>query len=169
MSFIYSSDSPTWNSVKGGWYNGNNRAVAVFWKNSDGSYIGKKILENTSETQYPDFSQGATGTLYKTITASDPLIIPKGTYRVVVIGAGGSAGSSAGTADEDNINVIAGTGGSGSSGEMIEEYISLDRGIRAAILLVGRGELGRGRRIPTKDPARRVSGGRAQRFISMEK
>jgi hypothetical protein len=44
-SFTYSAAAPAWNSVKGGWYNGNNRAVAKFYY-TGGQYNGKVVLDS---------------------------------------------------------------------------------------------------------------------------
>jgi hypothetical protein len=85
------------------------------------------------DTRSPDFTQNPTGTLYKTVTTNGPTLIPKGIYCIVAIGAGGSAGSSAGTYDDDRSDVIAGTGCSGSSGEMVVVYIKLDQDTRCYI------------------------------------
>jgi hypothetical protein len=79
---------------------------------------------------------GAIGTLNKRVTESGPVLIPKDIYRVVAVGGGGSARSSAGTTDEDQPERVAGLGGSGSSGEMVETYVKLDT-IHDALLLAG--------------------------------
>jgi hypothetical protein len=42
---LYSTATPLWNTVKGGWYNGNNRAIAKLFY-TGGQYNGKVILDN---------------------------------------------------------------------------------------------------------------------------
>jgi hypothetical protein len=44
-TFSYSVSVPTYNPVKGGWYSGNNRAIARFFY-TGGNYNGKMILDN---------------------------------------------------------------------------------------------------------------------------
>jgi hypothetical protein len=50
-AFQYSAVKPVWSATKGGWYDGNNRAVAAF-DYSDGEYTQKTILGNLGSGEY---------------------------------------------------------------------------------------------------------------------
>jgi hypothetical protein len=50
-TFQYSAVKPVWSATKGGWYNGNNRAVAAF-NYASGQYTQKTILGNLGTGEY---------------------------------------------------------------------------------------------------------------------
>jgi hypothetical protein len=101
---------PSWNAKKGGWYNGNNRAVArIFYLN--GQYYDKIVLDNyaagassSSNAPIPDptgnptwwFGNGAPSTFNQLPDNYVVNALPGG-YHVVLRGALGGAGGTGGT------------------------------------------------------------------------
>jgi hypothetical protein len=96
-SLSYSTDRPEWNAVKGGWYKGNNRALALlyFYK---GEYRGKRVIGGVQD----DLMPGDTGYIDEGGTSvSIPgyidnakniyqFYLPPGAYRYILVsGTGG--------------------------------------------------------------------------------
>jgi hypothetical protein len=106
-SFIYSSTTPTWNAVKGGWYNGNNRAVAQFYYYG-GQYLSKVILDSyVARTDFDIYSipiptTGGTQVVGISGTkARNTYTLAAGAYRYSLssgAGAGNASGTTGGTA-----------------------------------------------------------------------
>jgi hypothetical protein len=124
--FQYSAIAPAYSAVKGGWYNGNNRAVLKL-SYYGGEYNSKVILyshslggENMggSVIQQKTIVSSPYGTLIKTITPASGLAdrhfrLEKGTYCFeVAAGGGGGGGGGNGGPDEGNGSA----GGSGAAG-----------------------------------------------------
>jgi hypothetical protein len=77
-TFQYATVKPVWSAAKGGWYNGNNRAVALVVRESNGS-VYKTILGNLGTGEYDtvrisgeniEFWQGTTMVAQIQVTAS---------------------------------------------------------------------------------------------------
>jgi hypothetical protein len=111
-SFTYSSTTPTWNAVKGGWYNGNNRAVAKFFY-SGGQYLSKTILDSYGafsalDTNVPIPTTG--GTVVASISGvkrTASYTLAAGGYRYsLTSGAGGgdASGQTGGVASKRETN-----------------------------------------------------------------
>ena len=94
-SFSYSAEGPTWDSVNGGWYNGNKRAVAVFYLNN-GSYLGKRTLGDSRDDLIPTEIGNVTtgGTLAESTngTQKKEITLKKGFYRIELAGSKGGNG-----------------------------------------------------------------------------
>lgn len=45
-SFVYSGTTPAWSAAKGGWYNGNDRAVVKLYYSSSGPVYGNKVIQD---------------------------------------------------------------------------------------------------------------------------
>jgi hypothetical protein len=114
LSFSYASTQPTWNSAKGGWYNGNNRAVGkLFYTN--GQYNGKVILDgynamrllNADQTVPMTGGMQVVNVTYSLLNIVLMTTLPAGAYRYEMkAGTGGRGG-----------NNKSNTGGAGAAGE----------------------------------------------------
>jgi hypothetical protein len=102
LSFKYSSSTPTWNTSKGGWYSGNNRAVVkLFLANTQ--YNGKVILDSynamyTNNTEQTIPTTGGVAVVIPSYVANKKKtyrfnLLP-GTYRYTL-----TSGAGAGDAD----------------------------------------------------------------------
>ncbi|MDR2658765.1 MAG: hypothetical protein LBC27_02085 [Spirochaetaceae bacterium] len=105
--FQYSAAAPVWNTAKGGWYNGNNRAVLRF-EYANGEYNDKEIIDygqgggnkmsgGGSVIQNKEILSSPAGTLIKTVTPTSGLAdrhfrLEKGKYCFEVAGGGGGGG-----------------------------------------------------------------------------
>jgi hypothetical protein len=116
--FAYSAAAPAWDAAKGGWYNGNNRAVArLYFTGSGGGsqYNGKAILDSYNAVRALNTEQAVPasgGIAALSVPAADvnkvlAITLPAGAYRYEVkAGKGGKGGDA-----EDS------TGGGGADGE----------------------------------------------------
>ena len=93
-TFSYSSSVPTYNPVKGGWYVGDSRAVAVFYYYS-GDYYSKVIIDG-AVLPVPDRSivPFTTGNLIRYLSGGERAIVTLdiGGYILELVGAGGGGG-----------------------------------------------------------------------------
>jgi hypothetical protein len=93
-SFSYSTYPPTWNAVKGGWYNGENRAVAVLYYYG-GAYYSKMVIDGAA-LPVPDKSvvPFTTGTLIQNVAGGQTVTVTldPGEYIIEIAGAGGGGG-----------------------------------------------------------------------------
>jgi hypothetical protein len=130
MELSYSINVPTWNTVKGGWYNGNDRAVAkLFYCVSGNQFNGKVILDSYNtmvliNTTQPLPTNG--GNLIATVTKeAEVQIIPllTGAYRFELKGARGGNGGAG------NISYPA---GQGVDGEIYSAAYFVDRAVEYA-------------------------------------
>jgi hypothetical protein len=134
VTFQYSAVKPEWSAVKGGWYNGNNRAVLRV-AHSGGVYYFKEILdrrqgnENMSGNaiQQKKILTSIIGTPVKTITPASGLAdrhfrLEPGMYCFEVAGggAGGGGGGSGSTRGD------AGGGAGCAGGRIIESVVIVD-------------------------------------------
>jgi hypothetical protein len=114
--FQYSAAAPAWSAAKGGWYNGNERAVAklFYWA---GSYYNKVILntyhsikELNPAAGIPDFG----GTLFKAADSNLPqtIMLGPGLYRWELKGGNGGKGGAGGAGAGGSF-----PGGAGATGE----------------------------------------------------
>jgi hypothetical protein len=126
-TFTYSTTAPVWSPTKGGWYNGNNRAIAKLYRDS-GGYKNKEFLAVPESPV-----QIVTGTLVERITSNSYKSYSAGKYRFVLVGAGGGAGAGGAWRDDDRSDISPGTGGPGASGELIETMIESKIGFNADI------------------------------------
>jgi hypothetical protein len=106
LSWKYSSSVPAWSTPKSGWYNKNNRAVAVFYNNG-GSYFGKRTLSDSRDDLIPtEIGEVTTGGIIVDSisgTQKKNIILEKGFYRIELAGSrGGNGGSDHSTALGDN-------------------------------------------------------------------
>jgi hypothetical protein len=109
--FNYSSAEPQWDPAKGGWYSGNNRALAYF-ASFNGGYNGKTIINNVNgkggvNMQQPIPDDGGTVIYNKSVKADEAAWLPPGAYRFILKGGdGGYAGApgSAGTGDPAGVS-----------------------------------------------------------------
>jgi hypothetical protein len=137
FQFLSGAPEPSWNTAKGGWYNGNNRAVArVFYMN--GLYYDKIVLDTYSagasaSTSQPIPDSGGTivawygsgavpGTPaypYSTSPGNYTLNAEPGGYRVEMRGAMGGTGGDGGKGGNGNTNLPsnAGYGADGDEGD----------------------------------------------------
>jgi hypothetical protein len=96
-TFQYSATKPVWSATKGGWYNGNNRAVAkVYYVSSQ--YNNKVVLDRqaamyeTNKTQ-PLPTSGGTQIATGTVNQVKTLTLEPGFYRFeMMAGKGGNGG-----------------------------------------------------------------------------
>jgi hypothetical protein len=96
----YSAATPAWNNIKGGWYSGNNRALAKFYYSSSGPVYGGKVMldgYNAMQMMNLSFTASSGGNLVITGEINQVLAatLAAGQYR---------------------FEMQAGTGGNGSSG-----------------------------------------------------
>jgi hypothetical protein len=111
LSWKYSSSAPAWNTLKGGWYNGNNRAVAKLFI-SGTQYNGKIILDSYNAMQQLNTEQAAPDTggvqvVTGVVNQVKSTIFQPGAYRYEIkAGSGGNGG-----------NTGRGSGGVGTSGQ----------------------------------------------------
>jgi hypothetical protein len=93
-TFSYSAIVPTYNMQKGGWYSGNNRAIARLFFTS-GQYNGKVILDSyNAMTQVNTQQLGSTtsGLLIFNPSTEVTVMIEPGWYRIELSGGGGGGG-----------------------------------------------------------------------------
>jgi hypothetical protein len=96
VTLEFSTDNPTWNGVKGGWYHGDNRRALVKFFYVGGSYNGKVILDSynamfmvntkqdfssTTSGGVQVFSRGSNGTSAANIPGDHTENLVPGIYR----------------------------------------------------------------------------------------
>jgi hypothetical protein len=125
-AFQYSATAPTWSAAKGGWYDGNNRAVAKTYYVSS-QYNNKVILDSQKamseiNTKQPVPTSGGTLVLTGAVNQISTATLEPGWYRVdIKAGKGGRAGAlgeqkNFGFAAVGKTDIIYGTGGDGGDG-----------------------------------------------------
>jgi hypothetical protein len=106
FTFMANAPEPSWNAKKGGWYNGNNRAVArIFYQIEAGvgKYYDKIVLDSyaagassSSNAPIPNPSPGQTPDVtFNTVGNFTTLLLPGG-YHVVMKGPSGGDGGDGG-------------------------------------------------------------------------
>jgi hypothetical protein len=96
-SFSYSGSKPTYNAVKGGWYNGNDRAIAKLFYTSS-QYNGKVILDSYNaffaiNTEQPIPTTGGQLVITGTVNQVKKATLQPGAYRYdIKAGRGGDGG-----------------------------------------------------------------------------
>jgi hypothetical protein len=110
-TFSYGNGVPTYNPAKGGWYSGNNRAIARFFYTGE-RYNGKVILDSYNAMQIINTEQaiptsGGQLVITGTVNQVKSTTLPIGTYRwEMKAGTGGKGGESSN-----------GQGGTGADGK----------------------------------------------------
>jgi hypothetical protein len=139
-SFSYSATKPTFDPAKGGWFNGNSRAIAkLFYISNPIQYNGKVILDSYSSMAMINDSQdllGTSGYLFASgsINSESVVTLPPGAYRLEVkAGTGGKGGS---------LNTV--SGGDGAAGEEKKEGFILLSQAKAVLSCGGDGAPGGG-------------------------
>jgi hypothetical protein len=106
-SFQYSVTAPAWNTPKGGWYNGNNRAILRF-EYASGAYNNKvmmdgfnydailEALKKMAGFDIPPDSAARTLVYSKTTEGEASVTLGEGIYEVRMRGGKGGAGGSGG-------------------------------------------------------------------------
>jgi hypothetical protein len=114
---LYNTAIPAWNTVKGGWYNGNNRAI-VKLNYTAGNYNGKIILDSYNAMQMinreqPIPASGGTPVVTGVVNSVLTAYLEPGMYRYeIAAGKGGTGGT--------GVSLSLATycyGGSGAAGE----------------------------------------------------
>jgi hypothetical protein len=133
----YSTATPTWNTIKGGWYNGNNRAIAKLFYTSS-QYNGKVILDSYNAMRVINKEQAVPTTGGSQLSLSTyplqvrSILLPAGAYRFdMQAGRGGRGG-----------NAEVGSGGLGAAGESKPEVFFLYSPRRVFYALGGDGVAG---------------------------
>jgi hypothetical protein len=96
----YGSATPIWNGVKGGWYNGNNRALMKFYYVSGGTVYGNKIILDRYNAQnilinknYAAPTSGGYQVATGTVNQVNTVTLEPGWYRYEMkAGKGGDGG-----------------------------------------------------------------------------
>jgi hypothetical protein len=134
-TFQYGTTKPTFFPEKGGWYNGNNRAIALLFMNN-GAYYGKRIIKDLRDELIPDgvgkVSSG--GTLVASVSGNEKkdITLEKGFYRIEI------AGSKGGDGGEGNVS-----GGIGGYGGYIKTQIYNDHKTYTVVIFSAKqGEVG---------------------------
>jgi hypothetical protein len=113
----YSTVVPTWDAAKGGWYDGNNRAVAVFCYGG-GGYYGKRVITGSGNldeifpTYLGDETSGGTLAAEGAINAETKYVAEPGAYRMELKGGKGGNGGNGGSP-----SAPCPAGGEGADGE----------------------------------------------------
>jgi hypothetical protein len=121
VNFNYATTPPSWNASKGGWYNGNNRAVARLFSTSS-QYNGKVIIDSynainaVNTTQAIPTTDGYQISTAASINTETTITLSPGAYRISIKGGKGGNG---GGSTEDSTGEITGTGGAGAVGQEI--------------------------------------------------
>jgi hypothetical protein len=119
LLFQYSTTTPTWNAAKGGWYSGNNRAIAKLFYSSNGPvYGGKVILDSFNAMMFINTKQDVpvTGGWMASqggVNQETIVTLPSGLYRYELKGGTGGSGGNGGKVDGGTA-----TGGAGAEGEI---------------------------------------------------
>jgi hypothetical protein len=124
----YSTAAPAWSAAKGGWYNGNNRAIAKLFY-TGGNYNGKVILDSFNAMQMinreqPVPTSDKDGLLVLRVnTPSIGSIVLRGMYKIRVKAGKGGTGGTGGHGYYENVggygtivyNYSGGNGGVGGT------------------------------------------------------
>jgi hypothetical protein len=130
----YYGDEPAWNTIKGGWYNGNKRAILTFYY-ANGKYYMKQLLSNQqSNMTITGGSMGSVitnreilstpiGVLVESFTTNpsdedvrNSVYLRAGKYCFQVKGGGGGGGGAAGPVSHNIANCV------GQAGELSYIY-----------------------------------------------
>jgi hypothetical protein len=109
LSFIYSSTAPTFDVIKGGWYNGANRAVAVFFYHA-GNYYSKEVLHLFAQST-GIFARPLKRFQEYTSAGSFTFIVPYGVDTLYVTAIAGGAGGGGGIEHSAFFSLYGGFGG----------------------------------------------------------
>jgi hypothetical protein len=135
-NFMYSTVTPTWNPAKGGWYNGNDRALVKFFYTGD-QYNGKVILDSCNAMQEINTEQaipttGGQQVITGIVNQVKSVTLQARAYRFEIkAGKGGDGGKSS-----------AGDGGKGVEGEAKSGTFILHQPIKIYYALGGDGNDG---------------------------
>jgi hypothetical protein len=153
VTFRYSATKPAWSAVKGGWYDGNNRAVLEFTY-AGGGYIGKLVMdiynyksrfEVNTAIPIPD-TGGALVINAAKVNEPEMVWLDPGAYRIEMkagTGGTGGTGGNGGTGGYNGGNETRGAaGGGGATGEqkIYKVYITEQKLI--TVLVGGNGAAG---------------------------
>jgi hypothetical protein len=135
VSFQYSAVKPVWNAAKGGWYNGNNRAVLEFYYYS-GGYEGKRIMDiynyniaDKAGLQIPPDSATRALVYSKTTQGEASTTLGPGLYEARMRGGlGGKGGQSYSTSQR---------GDDGEPGGVLSGFFEIKNGTRTVYVEVG--------------------------------
>jgi hypothetical protein len=106
-TFMYSTGAPAWNTPKGGWYNGNNRAILRF-EYKDGAFNDKVLMgdfnydaileamKKMAGFDIPPDSAARTMVFQKTTQGESSITLPEGMYEVRMRGGPGGKGGDGG-------------------------------------------------------------------------
>jgi hypothetical protein len=147
-AFRYSAVKPVWSAVKGGWYNGNDRAVCRFTYSSGGIYLGKRIMDvynyNIADAvfQIPPDVAGRTLVFSKTTEGEGSVTLGEGVYEVRMRGGKGGEGGEGyskriGTGNPVGIYITGGDGSAGIGGGMLNGFFNIAAGSRIVYVDVG--------------------------------
>jgi hypothetical protein len=138
MSLSYSSAVPTSNAVKGGWYNGNNRAIALFYGNE---YRGKRVIGGITDDLMPldigDVTSGGTSVSIPGYVANTKntytVTLPRGWYWAeLTSGKGGGNG-------ENGSLITGGIGGVASVSKTVNKTFFIESQKTVTIKIGGDG------------------------------
>jgi hypothetical protein len=126
-TFLFRNIQPTWSAAKGGWYDGNNRAIVKFFYLTVGTqYNNKVILDSYNAMEHINITQPAlmTGGVVVNIpgyVANNPfdatINLEAGLYRYELKGGNGGAGGTKGVGgDGGNAGYVPNTDGYGIVG-----------------------------------------------------
>lgn len=90
--FAYSATAPQWSPEKGGWYNGNNRAIAKFGY-LNGTYNGKALITNSEKeviSMQPIPETGGTQIYNRSVRTNETVYLEPGAYRFSLVSGGGA-------------------------------------------------------------------------------
>jgi hypothetical protein len=142
MGLSYSSELPTWNAVKGGWYKSgtNNRAIVKFFYTS-GQYNGKVLLDSYNamkilNTDQPIPDTGGAIVATGNVNQITKITLPPGAYRAEIKGGKGGNGGAGNTSGSSF------SGGEGAEGEVKTVRFVLSKNIDVLLMIGGNGNVG---------------------------
>lgn len=123
LSFSFSNTVPTWSAKKGGWYSGNDRAIAKFFF-TNSSYNNKVILDSYNAMQNVNTKQTVPSSGGVSVFSQEPGGTPSfaivnavpGMYRFQVRGGSAGNGGAAGAGGGSYGNSAAGSNGNPGAG-----------------------------------------------------
>jgi hypothetical protein len=136
---------PAWDAAKGGWYNGNNRALVRFFR-SDSQYNNKIILDNynaknavNTKQPFESVSQSGGALVFGYTSPLDTYVnLPSGIYRAEVKdgkGGLGGQGGSPGAASNGAASGSAGNPGADGIGGTIRSFAFLHHGSPVRVIV----------------------------------
>jgi hypothetical protein len=139
MTLVFGANAPVWqesNNVKGGWYDGNDRALLRFYYSADGPVYGNKTIPDSynamtkTNAGYAPPSSGGHLVGTGAVNAAAAYTIPPGAYRYELKGGTGGTG---GWANYDRYPSRA--GGVGAAGETVTGFIFVEPGVPKKVFL----------------------------------